>query len=211
MELPTPVNLSALQGLLAKSKQVMQKVEGDLPSPPRRENVRESYGNNYGSEYYNENDEREPIYESYLPSAPNEQEYHAPTDYTAEMVQNSRLPDSIKALMIAKPIPQASMSAGVSPEAIARMTGKPLPTQQPQQTRQQRPQATQLPLKENLQPRGNSEMITISKSELKEMINEGISTFFKQIYDKTLTEETIKKTINTLIKEGKINIKKKTT
>jgi hypothetical protein len=52
-------------------------------------------------------------------------------------------------------------------------------------------------------------MITISRSELKDMINEGISTFFKQVYDKTLTEETIKKTINVLIKEGKINVKKK--
>jgi hypothetical protein len=41
------------------------------------------------------------------------------------------------------------------------------------------------------------------------MINEGISTFFKQVYDKTLTEETIKKTINLLIKEGKIGVKKK--
>ena len=33
--------------------------------------------------------------------------------------------------------------------------------------------------------------------------------FFKQVYDKTLTEETIKKTINLLIKEGKITTKKK--
>lgn len=205
--MPTPVNLSALQGLLAKSKQVMQKVEGDLPTPSRRQSVNESH-NNYGSEYYNENDEREPVYESYLPSNPNETEYQAPRDYTAEMVQNSRLPDSIKALMISKPIPQASMTGGVSIEAIARMTGKNIQEQKPSPQQKQQP----LPLRENVQQRQpqSSDMITLSNSELKEMINEGISTFFKQIYDKTLTEETIKKTITTLIKEGVINVKKKT-
>ena len=64
-------------------------------------------------------------------------------------------------------------------------------------------------ISENIQSPTNSDMITISKADLKEMINEGISTFFKQVYDKTLTEETIKKTINLLIKEGKIGVKKK--
>jgi len=206
--MPQPVNLSALQGLLAKSKQVMQKVEGDMPTPTRRESMNESYSNIYDSGFYNENDEREPVYESYLPSNPNETEYQAPTDYTAEMVQNSRLPDAIKAIMIAKPIPQVSMTGGVSVEQIARMTRKNL------NDTKQAPQALpprQQPIRENIQqPRGNSEMITISKTELKDMINEGISTFFKQIYDKTLTEETIKKTITTLIKEGIIPTKKKT-
>jgi hypothetical protein len=41
------------------------------------------------------------------------------------------------------------------------------------------------------------------------MIDESINRFFKQIYDKTVTEETIKKTINTLIKEGKIQTTRK--
>jgi hypothetical protein len=99
-----------------------------------------------------------------------------------------------------------SFGTGVSAEEISRITGAPIrkPAQQQQQQQQQR-------LNENQAPRQiqNSDMITCSKAELKEMINEGISTFFKQVYDKTLTEETIKKTINLLIKEGKIGVKKK--
>jgi hypothetical protein len=52
-------------------------------------------------------------------------------------------------------------------------------------------------------------MITISRVDLQNMIDESINRFFKQVYDKTVTEETIKKTINTLIKEGKIQTKRK--
>jgi hypothetical protein len=55
----------------------------------------------------------------------------------------------------------------------------------------------------------NSDMITISTVDLQNMIDESINRFFKQVYDKTVTEETIKKTINTLIKEGKIQTKRK--
>jgi hypothetical protein len=58
--------------------------------------------------------------------------------------------------------------------------------------------------------RNNSDLITLSRTELQEMINESINNFFKQTYDKTLTEQTIKKTINMLIKEGKLAVKKKT-
>ena len=84
-------------------------------------------------------------------------------------------------------------------EDISRITGAPI----------KKPTQDRPIVNENIQRPQGSEMITISKTELKEMINEGINTFFKQVYDKTLTEETIKKTINLLIKEGKITTKKK--
>ena len=52
-------------------------------------------------------------------------------------------------------------------------------------------------------------MITISKTELKTMINEAIGQFFTQAYNKNLTEAAIAQTIKTLIKEGKLAVKKK--
>lgn len=203
METPQPVNLNALSALLAKSKQIMNVVESTNPvkqvsnakviedeedTSYRRpqSQVNENYG-------YNENDEREPVYESYVPPTSNSNA----TMYTAEQVMASKLPDVVKAAMIKNPIPQLQTPPSkFSAEDISRITGAPIRNNQPQQ------------VKESIRP-NNSDMITISKSELKDMINEGISTFFKQIYDKTLTEETIKKTINLLIKEGKINVKKK--
>jgi len=54
-----------------------------------------------------------------------------------------------------------------------------------------------------------SDLITISKSELKTMIDESVIHVLTQSYSKTLTNEAIKKTINMLISEGKLSIKKK--
>lgn len=200
METPQPVNLSALSAILAKSRQVMNVVESTKPvvqvdnsktSTTGYENNRSQVNENYG---YDERDEREPVYETYQPPKVSSD---SAIMYTAEQVMASKLPDAVKALMIKTPIPQLQgPPSRFSAEDISKITGAPIRTAQPKQ------------MNESVRPH-NSDMITVSKSELKEMINEGISTFFKQIYDKTLTEETIKKTINLLIKEGKINVKKK--
>ena len=204
METPQPVNINALSAILAKSRQVMNVVESTNPvkqvdnsktSTVGYENETRSNRSQMNEDYgYNERDEREPVYETYQPKQNTD-----PITYTPEQVMASKLPDAVKALMIKTPIPQfQAPPSKFSAEDISRITGAPIKTNQPQQ---------RVPVSESV--RTNSDMITISKSELKDMINEGISTFFKQIYDKTVTEETIKKTINLLIKEGKINVKKK--
>jgi hypothetical protein len=206
MEIPIPpsVNLSPLEALLAKSRQIMNVVESTMPvkqvsnskvieddevdSYSSRSNSRPQIQENYG---YDERDEREMTYESYNPTPSSE-----PRMYTAEQVMASNLPPAVKAAMINNPIPQFQVPPSkVTAEAISKITGAPIRSNEPRR-----------PINENRQ---GSDMITISKSELKDMINEGISTFFKQVYDKTLTEETIRKTINVLIKEGKINVKKR--
>lgn len=196
MDTPTPVNLSALSGILAKSRQVMAKIDGDKPIKQSSENrMTESYDNGY-----DESDEREPVYENYEA----QQGSFDPTnvqDYTEEQVMNSNLPANIKEAMLKNRIPRLSAPPSkFTAEDISRITGAPI----------KKPMAPKQMVSENIQrPQNSSDMITVSKTELKEMINEGISTFFKQVYDKTLTEETIKKTINLLIKEGKIVTKKK--
>ena len=208
---PAPIN-DAMAALLARSRQVMSKLEDTAPTPKGRGQVAESYSNNYADPIYNESDEREPVYEQYQTQQPRYnqelQQYEQPTqvlgpiDYDAEIVRNSRLPQNIKDLMIAHPIKQiTSMAPQFTAEQISKITGQPI--------RENKPQPQQQRVNENIQrPSNNPDMITLSKADLKEMINEGIATFFKQVYDKTLTEETIKKTINVLIKEGKINVKK---
>jgi len=196
MEAPVPVNLSELSGILAKSRQIMSKVENEKPVKESRDSVmRESYGSGY-----DEKDEREAIYENYE----TQQNSFDPTnvqDYTEEQVMNSKLPANVKEAMIKNRIPRLSAPPSkFTAEDISRITGAPI----------KRPTQSRPMVNENIQkPQQNSEMVTISKTELKEMINEGINTFFKQVYNKTITEETIKKTINLLIKEGKITLKKK--
>jgi hypothetical protein len=196
METPKPVDLSLLSGVLAKSMQVMSKIDGGTPI---KENTSRGSSRALPPPSYNGSDDDddgygvEPIYEQqnmggYDPSKEN-------LNYTDEQVMNSNLPQAVKEAMIKNKIPRATSQSKVTAEAISRMTGVPI----------KKPNV----ITENTQTNSNPDMITLSKSELKEMINEGISTFFKQIYNKTVTEETIKKTINLLIKEGKINVKKK--
>lgn len=203
--MPQPVDLGALSGLLARSRQVMNKLEDTAPIKSRGGQVSESYDNSYSNAGYDESDEREPLYEQIQQHQGQSQQpaVLGPIDYNEDIVRNSRLPQNIKDLMIAHPIKQlTSPPSRFTAEEISKITGAPI--RQPQQQQVQR-------MNENIQQpqRQGSDMITISKADLKEMINEGISTFFKQVYDKTLTEETIKKTINLLIKEGKIGVKKK--
>lgn len=197
MEIPKPVDINALSGLLAKSRQVMNVVESK--NPIKQKNTNSDVQSSYGSEMYNENDEREPVYENYQYSN-NEELVSDPTevrDYTEEQVMNSNLPQNIKEAMLKNRIPRLSAPPSkFSAEDISRITGAPI--KQPKQV-----------VTENQNRVQNSDMITISRSELQNMINESINTFFKQTYDKTITEEAIKKTINLLIKEGKITTKKK--
>ena len=196
--MPAPVPVGALQALLAKSKQVMDKSLSDKPivstgsdriSESHSLNVshdtRESYG-------YDESDEKEMIYGDY--KAP-ERDVTQVMDYTEEQVMASNLPQNIKEAMLKNRIPRLSgPPSKVSPEAIAKMTGV-----------QPKPQAKPQIIKENTSKNG---MISVSQEELQKMIQEGISKFFREDYEKRITEAAIKKTINVLIKEGKITTKK---
>ena len=118
-------------------------------------------------------------------------------DYTPEQIMASNLPPAVKEAMLNKPIPRLSgPPSKVSPEAIAKLTGM-TPKKMTQQKQMLNESAN------------NGDMITLSRQQLQELIDESINRFFKQVYNKTITEETIKKTINLLIKEGKIQTKKK--
>ena len=212
MEIPKPVDLGALSGLLAKSKQVMNVVESRAPEKKpekgRDFDPRESYNQSMfgddimmrqsqaNAQIYSESDEKEPIYETYQSKAQGPVQN---LDYTPEQIMASNLPPIVKEAMLKNPIPRLSgPPSKVSAEDIARMTGAKIRTPQSQPQKQR--------LTESVD---NSDMITVSRGQLQDMINESINTFFKQTYDKTVTEEAIKKTINLLIKEGKIQTKRK--
>lgn len=196
---PKPVDITALSGILGKARQVMNVVESREPekkaSKSRDFDPRESYNQSMfdTTPIYSESDEREPMYENYQPTT---QSVPQNLDYTPEQIMASNLPPAVKEAMLKNPIPRLSgPPSKVSPEAIAKLTGMT-----PKKMTQQ---------KQRLTESNNSDMITISRVDLQNMIDESINRFFKQVYDKTVTEETIKKTINTLIKEGKIQTKRK--
>ena len=200
---PKPVDISALErlGILGKAKQVMNVVESREPekkaSRSKDFDPRQSYNQSMfdDSPTYAESDEREPIYENYQSKT---QGVIANSNYTPEQIMASNLPPAVKEAMLKTPIPRLSgPPSKVSVEAIAKLTGATI--RKPSETKPRQV------INENV----NSDMITISTVDLQNMIDESINRFFKQVYDKTVTEETIKKTINTLIKEGKIQTKRK--
>jgi hypothetical protein len=200
---PKPVDISMLErlGILGKAKQVMNVVESKEPekkvSKSKDFDPRDSYNQSMFNEspIYNESDEKEPIYENYQPIT--SQGVQQNRDYTAEQVMASNLPPAVKEAMLKNPIPRLSgPPSKVSPEAIAKLTGV-----SPKKMIQEKQMITE--------STNNSDMVTLSRQQLQELIDESINRFFKQVYNKTLTEETIKKTINTLIKEGKLQTKKK--
>jgi hypothetical protein len=103
--------------------------------------------------------------------------------------------------MIRNPIPQLSMANANSTFSLEDVMDQPQQRQAPVQQRK--------PLTEN-RIQKDSDMVTLSRGELKELINETLVNFLKNNYEKNLTETTIKRTINLLIKEGKIGTAKKT-
>jgi len=190
MTQPAPVNLESLKGILAKSKAVMNKISGLEPKQNSSRQLSEDYSNNYSeSPYYDERDERESNYDEKPQVTPS----MAPKIYTDEQVMNSKLPQAIKEAMMKRPIPMLQgPPSSFTLDDVSELVDKPKPTQLRESRRE-----------------SNSDMITVSKKELQEMIKEGVGQYFKDDYEKRITETAIKRTINVLIKEGKLNMKTK--
>jgi hypothetical protein len=193
---PPPVDINTLRNILGKAKQVMNKVEDTKPIKSS------SNGNSYVAEnyeqrapIYNPNDEREPVY-----ATPTLADYRPtniqPVSYSKEHIMASNLPPAIKEAMIKKPIQQLS---GPNHTFSLQDIG-PL---EPQPARQQQPRVN-----EGLAHKSGN-MITISEGRLNEMIEEKVNEVLQRILLKNITEQTIKKTVTTLMREGKLITKKK--
>ncbi len=193
---PTPVDVSKLKMILGNAKAVMKKVEtnnyqtGHIdPRALTEDGVAELQSEGV----------RRPAMSS------------NPVGYTEEMVKNSRLPPAIKEAMIKNPIPQLSSPNYTfsldDVSDIAESMEKPMGFPKTPKTT---PRAAQ-PIREQV---SNSDYVTLSKTQLSEMVNELVNErlleFFTKSYNKMIAEDTVKKTVSLLIKEGKIPTKKKT-
>jgi hypothetical protein len=197
---PAPVVMTPqMIALLTKSKQVMNKSLNDKPIIVK--DVAPALSETYAvdnSPIYNESDEREPNYNDYTPRPST---VAPPENFSREHIMASKLPANIKEAMIKNPIARPSMSGVLTQDVIEAINpnarkSAPQPRQMVNETRTTQPV--------------DSDLITISRSELKEIMNETLVNFLKTNYEKSLTEAAITKTINLLIKEGKIGVKKKT-
>ena len=107
------------------------------------------------------------------------------------------MPSAIKEIMAKHKLPKyASPTSMYSTEQLVEAMGGP---------------KKQVVTETQKKPQGD--MITISKTQLNElvsnMVDKKLLEYFTKSYNKIITQETVKSTINTLIREGKIETKKK--
>jgi hypothetical protein len=205
METPAPVDINKLKSILGNAKKVMAATEQKFPSKTPKQTMAESYDYNSGP-MYSENDEREPQYPTYVPQQQEQgainENIHKPMTYDEQAVMNSRLPANIKEAMLKNPIPKLSgPPSKFSLEGLEDLIEKP------------KFKSPGVPLRESSGSyQAPSNMITVSLDQLNEMIDQRVEKRINEVlanmYTKTITEQAIKKTISTLITEGKI-VKKK--
>lgn len=189
--IPQPVDLNKLKGILGASKAIMKKVEtGDFQTGHVDARALTEDG---VAELQAEGVTR--------PVASTPQQM----GYNEETVMKSNLPPAIKKAMIEKPIPQLTNPSytfsldDVADLAEDKKMGLP-----------RTPKSKVI----NESYNNQSGLITVSKEQLREMVNdlvnEKLLEFFVKNHNKNVTEDTVKRTVNTLIKEGRLQPKKKT-
>ena len=132
----------------------------------------------------------------------------APMGHGYKNLSTSKMDPAILKAMVDNPIPQQSMGSGGGPtfsleDVQALVENKT--TQAPQYTQP----VVQQPVQQAPVNTYGQKMITMTESELEAKIKNTLFEFMATTFVSTLKEETIKKTITTLIKEGKIKVSKK--
>lgn len=210
MNAPAPIDVSRLKGILKGAKDVMNKVEtGDFSS-----------GNIDTSNMVDGNSLVEGAGQQGYATQQNTQavapQMRGGQPMYANMA-NSKLPDAVKQAMMEQPIAQMSgPNHTFNLEDVLDEGEKPMPTmqQQAQQRMQQAPAPQpapqyRQPMQENVISNGNT--FTVSEAALRGIVKDVLLEFMTDTFTKSLSEEVIKKTMTTLIKEGKLAVKKKTT
>lgn len=200
---PAPINLDKLKSILGNAKKIMAVTEQKFPKSTNNQDTRDSRNfDNYAQNtpVYSETDEKEMDFSRFDNSGASS--IHKPLQYTEEAVRNSNLPANVKEAMLKNPIPKLSgPPSKFSLDGLEDLVEKP------------RFKSPGIPLREgtdNYQAPLN--MVTLSLDELNEIVDQRVEKRINEVlankYTKTITEQAIKKTITTLMTEGKI-VKKK--
>tara|TARA_R110000796_G_scaffold61077_2_gene141428 strand:- start:67626 stop:68228 length:603 start_codon:yes stop_codon:yes gene_type:complete len=197
--IPQPVDMSKLQGILSKAKAVMNSVnEGSYTSG----NVDSSMITQDTSGYVDKPQATQQTQTGQPTPQTMGNPVRQPQSISESAINNSKLPQAIKDAMIKNPIVQSNpmMSSSFSLQDVSELVE---PKKQPQV---RKPQPQQI-MNENVISQTNDKF-TVSEASLRGIIKDVLVEYLAADYSKNLTEGVIKKTINTLIKEGKIKTKK---
>lgn len=185
------VDINKLKSILGNARAIMNKVD-ENSSPKRKNNTNKRDDDDYdgyGDEvkYLSANE----IPQEQIQTMGNPLRKQA--QITEEQIRNSNLPEAVKMAMINNPMPVLQgINSTFNIEDVADL----IPTTPSKQ-----------PVRENISQKVGD--MSINETKLREMIKDVLIEYLTMDYSKSLTENVIKKTINTLIREGKIQQKKK--
>jgi len=196
--IPPAADLSKLKGILGNAKAIMNKVNnnnfetGNVDASALRQDT---------SGYVDQGSTPTPTQ--------NQGQHQTLGDPARQMgninqaaIANSNMPEAIKKAMMENPISQPTMNHTFNIDDVSDLIdNKPLPL--PSTPRTQSRKGMNESMVQN-----NNDTFTVSESSLRGIIKDVLIEYLSADYSKNLTEGVIKKTINTLIKEGKIKTKK---
>lgn len=200
MEMPQPIDVSRLKGILGGAKAIMDKVEsGNYET------------GNIDSRALNEDGIQQMMSEGI--TRPAAQHSVAPqisaNQPMYKNINTSKMPSSIKEAMMKTPIQQMNsishtfnLEDVAEPATVQKRAPQFPSTPKTQYVHEQ--QYVQQPIGAN--PNGT---FTVSESALRAIVQDMLMEFMAKTFTQNLSEEVIKSTITTLIKEGKLNVKRK--
>lgn len=187
MNTPQPVDFNRLKGVLGNAKAVMNKVDsGNYQTG----NVDATSLVQDTSNFVNEGNMNTNAQSMGNPT-------RQPKNISNENIMNSRLPDAIKKSFSEKKIQTPGTSAAFSLDDMGDLLQeKPMPV----------PSVPKNSINEQSMM-NNQPTYSFNETELRSIIKDVLIEYLATDYTKNLTEGVIKKTINTLIKEGKVKTK----
>jgi hypothetical protein len=187
-----PVDVNKLTSILAASKAIMKKVDGGDYSTGNIDTSR--LIQNDGSLI----DEQQMVNNGFQPVRHNNT--NKPSIISSETISNSRLPESIKKIMLETPIEQPTYGHTFSLDDVSDLIEKPIPNyQQPKKQVQHYP--TEMLSNTEYQ---KNDRITVSEAVLRGIVKDVLIEYLTNDLTKKITETTVKSTIAVLLKEGKI-------
>lgn len=117
-----------------------------------------------------------------------------------DVIMKSKMPESVKKAMMENPIPQITMNHTFNLEDVSDLIKDEKPMPMPRVSQKQK-------VNESVMSHQTNDTFTVSEAALRGIIKDVLIEYLTGEYQKNLTEGVIKKTINTLIKEGKIKTK----
>ena len=184
---PPPADLTKLKGILGNAKSIMNKVNtGNYETGNVDGNALVQSTDGYVNEGSN-------TMQSTANSMGNAaRQMKQPNK---EAIMNSKMPESIKKAMLENPIAQPKMGHTFNLDDVSDLIDeKPMPA----------PTSKVQNVNENIR---SNNTFNVTEDSLRDMIKDVLIEYLAGDYQKTITEGVIKKTINTLIKEGKIKTK----